>query len=76
MLYTRGIQMSCSGETPAIDRVMDAYGGLAFLVGLPFVDPERIAVVAAAPMRSWSSTGTPITASTAEACATTRAARL
>lgn len=42
---TRGIRMSCSGETPAIDRVMDAYGGLAFLAGLPFVYPDRIAVV-------------------------------
>ena len=42
---TRGIQMSCAGQTPALDRVMDAYGGLAFVAGLPFVDPERIAVV-------------------------------
>ena len=42
---TRGIKISCSGETRAIDRVMDAYGGLAFLAGLAFVDPERIAVV-------------------------------
>jgi dienelactone hydrolase len=42
---TRGIRISCSGQTPALDRVMDAYGGLAFLAGLPFVDPERIAVV-------------------------------
>jgi dienelactone hydrolase len=42
---TRGIKISCSGQTPALDRVMDAYGGLTFLAGLPFVDPGRIAVV-------------------------------
>jgi len=42
---TRGIRMSCTGDTPAIDRVLDAYGGLAFLAGLPFVDPERVALV-------------------------------
>lgn len=41
----RGIKMSCSGETPALDRVLDAYGGLAFLAGLPFVDRDRVAAV-------------------------------
>ncbi|CAN5758102.1 dienelactone hydrolase family protein [soil metagenome] len=41
----RGIKERCTGAGPAIDRVMDAYGGLLFLAVLPFIDPERIAVV-------------------------------
>ena len=42
---TRGIDMACTANSRSIDRVMDAYGGLAYLATLPFVDPERIAVV-------------------------------
>jgi dienelactone hydrolase len=42
---TRGIKIHCTGDGPAIDRTMDAYGGLAYLADLPFVDPDRVAVV-------------------------------
>jgi len=42
----RGISHRCGGEIgPTIDRVMDAYGALLYLAGLPFVDPDRIAVI-------------------------------
>ena len=41
----RGVKESCRGTGPAVDRVMDAYGGLLYLAGLPFIDPDRIAVV-------------------------------
>jgi len=42
---TRGINIHCTDGGPAIDRTMDAYGGLAYLAGLPFIDPDRIAVL-------------------------------
>jgi dienelactone hydrolase len=42
---TRGIDTMCTASSRSIDRVMDAYGGLAYLASLSFVDPERIAVV-------------------------------
>jgi dienelactone hydrolase len=44
----RGITERCTAATydkQDVDRVMDAYGGLLYLAGLPFVDAERIAVV-------------------------------
>ena len=40
---TRGLTTACTGGAP--DRVMDAYGGLDYLAGLPFVKPDRIGVV-------------------------------
>jgi dienelactone hydrolase len=41
----RGFSEGCSGVGSSVDLVMDAYGALLYLVGLPFVDPERIAIV-------------------------------
>ena len=42
----RGVAQRCLVEHGApVDRIMDAYGGLLYLAGLPFVDPDRIAVV-------------------------------
>ena len=40
---TRGLKETCSVDFP--QGVADAYGGLAFLAGQPFVDPKRIAAV-------------------------------
>jgi dienelactone hydrolase len=40
---TRGLTTACTGGAP--DRVMDAYGGLNYLAGLPFVKPDRIGVI-------------------------------
>jgi dienelactone hydrolase len=40
---TRGLKETCSIDFP--QGVADAYGGLAFLAGQPFVDPKRIAAV-------------------------------
>jgi dienelactone hydrolase len=42
----RGLTQRCLIEhgVPA-DRIMDAYGGLLYLAALPFIDPDRIAVV-------------------------------
>ena len=42
---TRGMTSACTGGERAPDRVMDAYGGLDYLAGLPFVKPDRIGVV-------------------------------
>jgi dienelactone hydrolase len=42
---TRGIKIHCTGSGPAIDRTLDAYGGLAYLASLPFIDPDRVGVV-------------------------------
>ncbi|TAJ84827.1 MAG: hydrolase [Reyranella sp.] len=41
----RGVTQRCATESgvPA-DRIMDAYGALIYLAGLPFIDPDRIAV--------------------------------
>ena len=41
----RGISEGCTGSAPSADRIMDAYGGLHYLAGLPFIDPDRIAVI-------------------------------
>jgi dienelactone hydrolase len=43
----RGIKERCTefGSGPFVDRLMDAYGGLLHLASLPFIDPDRIAVV-------------------------------
>jgi len=42
----RGITQRCLREYGApADRIMDAFGGLLYLAGLPFIDPGRIAVV-------------------------------
>lgn len=43
----RGVSERCTDFSPGppVDREMDAYGGLLYLAGLPFVDPDRIAVV-------------------------------
>lgn len=42
----RGVTQRCATESgvPA-DRIMDAYGALLYLAGLPFIDPDRIAAV-------------------------------
>jgi dienelactone hydrolase len=42
---SRGIAEGCTGGGASVDGVMDAYGALTHLAGLPFIDPERIAVV-------------------------------
>ena len=42
----RGVAQRCQFNLGVpVDRVMDAYGGLLYLAGLPFIDPDRIAVV-------------------------------
>ncbi|HSI01982.1 MAG TPA: dienelactone hydrolase family protein [Reyranella sp.] len=43
----RGIANRCvdAASEESVDRVMDAYGGLLYLAGQPFVDPERVAAV-------------------------------
>ena len=43
----RGVKHRCTYDEsePPVDREMDAYGGLLYLAGLPFIDPDRIAVV-------------------------------
>jgi len=43
----RNIKQLCAeySQTARLDRTLDAYGGLLYLASLPFVDPERIAVV-------------------------------
>ena len=35
----------CTGGGASVDGVMDAYGALTHLANLPFIDPERIAIV-------------------------------
>jgi fermentation-respiration switch protein FrsA (DUF1100 family) len=43
----RGVKQRCTIEAGStVDRLMDAYGGLLFLAGQSFVDPDRIAVMA------------------------------
>jgi dienelactone hydrolase len=44
-LGPRGIADGCSGPGLSVDTVMDAYGALLYLSTVPFIDPERIAVV-------------------------------
>ena len=41
----RGFEDGCSGVGSSVDLVMDAYGALLYLAELPFIDPERIAIV-------------------------------
>jgi dienelactone hydrolase len=43
----RGLTERCNSAASdeTVDRVMDAYGGLTYLAGLPFIDPSRIALV-------------------------------
>lgn len=42
----RGIADRCDlGAGVPVDRVMDAYGALLYLASLPFVDPDRVAIV-------------------------------
>ena len=35
----------CTGGGASVDGVMDAFGALTHLAGLPFIDPEHIAIV-------------------------------
>ena len=42
---TRGIEQVCTGNSSATPRIADAYGALAYLATLPFVDASRIALV-------------------------------
>jgi len=44
-LGARGVTDGCAGGGASVDGVMDAYGALLHLATLPFIDPERIAVV-------------------------------
>ena len=44
-LGARGVSDGCAGGGASVDGVMDAYGALMHLASLPFIDPERIAVV-------------------------------
>lgn len=44
-LGARGLTDGCAGGGASVDGVMDAYGALMHLATLPFIDPERIAVV-------------------------------
>ena len=41
----RGIADGCAGGGASVDVVMDAYGALMHLASLPFIDPDRIALV-------------------------------
>ena len=42
----RGVKERSDGAYGAsVDRVMDAYGVLNYLAGLPFIDPDKIAVI-------------------------------
>lgn len=42
----RGVTQRCiTGYGTPVDRLMDAYGALLYLAGLPLIDPDRIAVV-------------------------------
>ena len=42
----RSVKERCGGAYGAsVDRVMDAYGALKYLAGLPFIDPDQIAVI-------------------------------
>ena len=41
----RGIADGCAGGGASVDVVMDAYGALMHFASLPFLDPERIALV-------------------------------
>lgn len=41
----RGITDRCGTSGSPADRVIDAFGALLYLAGLPFIDAERIAVV-------------------------------
>jgi dienelactone hydrolase len=42
----RGVKEYCSTAWKApVDRLMDAYGALLYLAGLPFIDADRIALV-------------------------------
>jgi dienelactone hydrolase len=41
----RGFEDGCGGVGSSVDLVMDAYGALLYLAELPFIDPERIAIV-------------------------------
>jgi dienelactone hydrolase len=41
----RGIGDGCAGGGASVDVVMDAYGALLHLATLPFVDPDRVALV-------------------------------
>ena len=44
-LGARGIADGCAGGGTSVDGVMDAYGALLHLATLPFIDPDRIALV-------------------------------
>ena len=41
----RGIADGCAGGGASVDVVMDAYGALLHLAELPFLDPDRVALV-------------------------------
>jgi dienelactone hydrolase len=41
----RGITDGCAGGGASVDVVMDAWGALLHLASLPFIDPDRIALV-------------------------------
>ena len=41
----RGIVDGCTGGGLSVDIVMDAYGALLHLASMPFIDPDRIALV-------------------------------
>jgi dienelactone hydrolase len=44
-LGARGVNDGCAGGGASVDGVMDAYGALLHLATLPFIDPDRIALV-------------------------------
>lgn len=41
----RGVKERCTAFGFPVDRVMDGYGALNYLARLPFIDPDRIAVI-------------------------------
>jgi len=43
-LTTRKVEPDCVKESASVDRVADAYGGLYYLAGLPFVDRSRVGI--------------------------------
>jgi dienelactone hydrolase len=44
-LATRKVEPNCVKDHASVDRLSDAYGGLFYLAGLPFMDRNRIGVL-------------------------------
>jgi dienelactone hydrolase len=44
-LATRNVKPDCVKDHASVDRLADAYGGLFYLAGLPYVDRDHVAVM-------------------------------